>query len=185
QQPAADQGTDDPDEEIADEPEAGAPNDLACKPSSDQADHQNDQETFTRHRHWYPPDGFRRRPPVTRGYRPARRSIGTSSAVEVHQLVGEALLLLLVEARVERLGSIGELLHVGGTVAEKLRTAREVFDQVTGLLLRCPIGLRGDLPLGARLAGVTHRTLEAGPVLLLLRSEAQIGLDPRDAHVLL
>ena len=39
------------------------------------------------------------------------------------QFVGEPPLLLFVKALVERLRGIGELLHIGGALAEKLRVA--------------------------------------------------------------
>ena len=50
-QPAADEGADDSNEEIADDPEPGALHDLAGQPARNEADHQYDQETFTRHVH--------------------------------------------------------------------------------------------------------------------------------------
>jgi hypothetical protein len=51
QQPAADEGADDPNDDIRDDSEAGALYDLSRKPSSDKANQQNDEETFTRHMH--------------------------------------------------------------------------------------------------------------------------------------
>ena len=51
EKPAANEGTCDSDEEVADDPEAGPLHDLARQPSGNEADHQYDQETFTRHMH--------------------------------------------------------------------------------------------------------------------------------------
>jgi hypothetical protein len=48
---AANESISDSDEEFADNPESGALHDLARQPSGNQADHQYDQETFTRHMH--------------------------------------------------------------------------------------------------------------------------------------
>src|SRR4051794_31655575 len=49
--PAADESADDPDQEIADDAEPGALHDLACQPSGNEADQQDDQEAFTGHVH--------------------------------------------------------------------------------------------------------------------------------------
>jgi len=46
QQPVANEGADDPDEEVADESEAGASHDLARQPSGHEADQQYDKETL-------------------------------------------------------------------------------------------------------------------------------------------
>ena len=43
EKPAANEGTSDSDEEVADDPEAGALHDLAREPSGNEADHQYDQ----------------------------------------------------------------------------------------------------------------------------------------------
>jgi hypothetical protein len=51
QQPTADKGADDSNEEIAEDAEPGAAHDLAGQPSGNEADHQYDQETLTRHVH--------------------------------------------------------------------------------------------------------------------------------------
>ena len=50
-QPTTDEGAYDPNDEIADDPEPGALHDLAGQSSGNQADHQDDEETFTRHVH--------------------------------------------------------------------------------------------------------------------------------------
>jgi len=50
-QPTPDEGADDPDEEVADNPKAGALNNLTSKPSGNDADEQYDQKTFTRDVH--------------------------------------------------------------------------------------------------------------------------------------
>src|SRR5713226_2515168 len=49
QQPAADQGADDPDADVRDETEAGAAHDVSGKPPGNKTDKQNDEKTFTRH----------------------------------------------------------------------------------------------------------------------------------------
>ena len=51
QQPAANEGADDPNDDISDDSEAGALYDLPGKPSSREADDQNNDETFSRHMH--------------------------------------------------------------------------------------------------------------------------------------
>ena len=50
-QPAADEGADDADDEVADETEACALDDLSGQPSGNNADYQNNCESFTRHVH--------------------------------------------------------------------------------------------------------------------------------------
>ena len=50
-EPAANEGACDSYEEVADNPEAGALHDFAGQPSGNEADHQYDQEVFTRHVH--------------------------------------------------------------------------------------------------------------------------------------
>jgi hypothetical protein len=49
QQPPANEGSYDPDNEVTDEPKPGALHDLAGEPSCNESDHQYDKETFTRH----------------------------------------------------------------------------------------------------------------------------------------
>jgi hypothetical protein len=50
-EPTANEGTSDSDEKVADNPEPGALHNLTGQPSGNEADHQYDQETFTRHVH--------------------------------------------------------------------------------------------------------------------------------------
>jgi hypothetical protein len=50
-QPAADEGTDDSNDEVTDDAEPGASHYLAGKPSGNETNHQYDQETLTRHIH--------------------------------------------------------------------------------------------------------------------------------------
>jgi hypothetical protein len=47
-EPAANEGTCDSNEEVADDPETGTLHDLASQPSGNEADYQYDQQTFTR-----------------------------------------------------------------------------------------------------------------------------------------
>ena len=51
QQPVADEGADNADDEIADEAEAGPAHDFAGEPAGDEADQQDDQKTFVRQMH--------------------------------------------------------------------------------------------------------------------------------------
>src|SRR5437764_4322303 len=53
QQPIADKGTDDPDQEVAEDSEPGPPNDLAGQPARNDADEQDDQQTLVRQVHGY------------------------------------------------------------------------------------------------------------------------------------
>jgi hypothetical protein len=46
QQPVANEGANDPDEEVTDESEPGASHDLTRQPSGNEADHQYDKETL-------------------------------------------------------------------------------------------------------------------------------------------
>ena len=48
-EPTANEGTSDSNEKVADNPEPGALHNLTGQPSGNEADHQYDQETFTRH----------------------------------------------------------------------------------------------------------------------------------------
>jgi hypothetical protein len=50
-QPAAKESPNHPDNDIADKAEAGASHDLASEPSGNEADDQNDHETFSRYVH--------------------------------------------------------------------------------------------------------------------------------------
>jgi hypothetical protein len=52
QQPLADEGADDSDDEVTDDPKAGALHDLARQPSGHDTDYQYDKETFARHVHF-------------------------------------------------------------------------------------------------------------------------------------
>ena len=51
-EPTANEGTSDSDEKVADNPEPGALHNLTGQPSGNEADHQYDQEAFTRHVHF-------------------------------------------------------------------------------------------------------------------------------------
>ena len=54
QQPAAEEGTDDSDDEIADDPEPRALHDLTRKPPGKEADEHNDEKALARHVHFVP-----------------------------------------------------------------------------------------------------------------------------------
>jgi hypothetical protein len=51
QQPASEKGTQNSDEDVADESEAGPLDDLASEPAGNEADKQYDQQAFARHVH--------------------------------------------------------------------------------------------------------------------------------------
>lgn len=51
QQPVADEGANNADEQIADEPESAPAHDLAGRSAGNKADQQNDQQTFIREMH--------------------------------------------------------------------------------------------------------------------------------------
>jgi hypothetical protein len=49
QQPTADQGSNNSDTQVCNETVAGTANDMAANPPRDQADNQDDKDTFVRH----------------------------------------------------------------------------------------------------------------------------------------
>jgi hypothetical protein len=51
QQPASDQGTQQSDDKISDEPEAGSLHELACQPAGNETHKQDDQQALARHVH--------------------------------------------------------------------------------------------------------------------------------------
>jgi hypothetical protein len=53
QEPTANEGAHDSDEEVADKSEPRALHDLTGEPASNEADRQHDQQIFTRHVHLY------------------------------------------------------------------------------------------------------------------------------------
>ena len=53
QEPIADQRADNANAQIGDEAVTGAAHQVSGKPAGDQADHENNEETFTRHE-WLP-----------------------------------------------------------------------------------------------------------------------------------
>jgi hypothetical protein len=57
QEPAADKGAGNSDDEITDESEAGALHDLTCEPSGNEANQEYDQQAFARHVHLIRPKG--------------------------------------------------------------------------------------------------------------------------------
>jgi hypothetical protein len=103
--------------------------------------------------------------------------VNVTLAAQADQLVGEPPLLMFVEARIERLRGIGQLLHIRRALAEELRVALQILDDIVGFLLLPAFGSEGDQTISAVLANVAQGDLETGPVLLLLGREAQIGLD--------
>jgi hypothetical protein len=51
QQPTSEKGAEDPDEEVTKETKSGPAHDLTCQPAGNQADKQDDQQTFAGHIH--------------------------------------------------------------------------------------------------------------------------------------
>ncbi len=87
---------------------------------------------------------------------------------ETDHLVDEDLLLLVVEARIERLGGVGDAALIDRAVVEELGLVAHLLDDVVRW-----IALRAGDPqveaIGAVVAEIMHRAVEASPVLLLLR----------------
>jgi hypothetical protein len=76
------------------------------------------------------------------------RLIDAPLAAHSHQLVGETPLLLSIEARIDRLGGIGERLLIDGARGLKIGFLAHVFDDIDGLLLR-PSSVRAAISRSA------------------------------------
>jgi hypothetical protein len=75
------------------------------------------------------------------------------------------------------LGGVGERLAIDGALVQELSLVTQLFDDVDGSFLLCTVGLHGGLAIAVPLAHVAHGTLEARPILLLLRCQAQVCFD--------
>src|SRR3954447_17539205 len=101
------------------------------------------------------------RPPLDRV-----RSVESALMAQPHHLVDEGLLLLAVQARIERLGGVGDVALVGGAGVEKLRLVADLFDDV---VRRVALGARDAniQPLWAVVTQMVHRAVESAAMLLL------------------
>jgi hypothetical protein len=52
QQPTSDKGTQNPDNEVTNDPETGPAHDLTCQPARNETHKQYNQQAFTRHIHF-------------------------------------------------------------------------------------------------------------------------------------
>src|SRR5665213_2112112 len=109
-------------------------------------------------------------------------SVEPALVAEAHHLIDEDLLLLVVEARIKRLGGIRDIALIDGAVVEKLRLVAHLLDDV---VRPGALGARDAQvqAVGAIMAEIVHRTVEPRPALLLLRRQLQFLLDPFDVGV--
>jgi len=98
------------------------------------------------------------------------------------QLAGEALLLLIVEAYIQRLGGIGERLLIGGPLTQKSGFLAHLLDHVEGAFQLRAFSSQGDLEIGIPLTYVFDGGFDGGPILRLLRREAQVSFDTGSAR---
>ena len=91
------------------------------------------------------------------------------------QLSGEALLLLIVEAYIQRLGGIGERLLIGGSLTQKSGFLAHLFRSRRRTFPLSAFISQGDLEIGILLADVFHGAFDVGPILCLLWREAQVS----------
>src|SRR5262245_46956552 len=111
-----------------------------------------------------------------------RRSIQPALVAQPHHLVDEGLLLLVVEAREQRVGGVSHVALVEGAVVEELRLVAHLLDDVVGRIA-LGAGNAQVQPLSAVVAEIVHRAVEGAPVLLLIGREVQLLLDPLDIGV--
>ena len=91
----------------------------------------------------------------------------------------EAMLLRRVEALVERLGRIGELLECRTAALHRLRAHAETLDRILRLV---GAGARGEAVL-TLLGEIAQRALDGRPVLLLVGRQLEARMQRRDARV--
>src|SRR6185437_6014507 len=91
----------------------------------------------------------------------------------------EAMLLRLVEALVERLGRIGELLECRTAALHRLRAHAETLDRILRLV---GAGARGEAVL-TLLGEIAQRALDGRPVLLLVGRQLEARMQRGDARV--
>src|SRR5207237_821479 len=103
---------------------------------------------------------------------------------------GEAVLLAVVKALVERLRRIGELLQACGACRHRVGALAQPRDRIRPGLLRvvataARFAAGGTLldAVAAILGEIADRGFHGRPVLLLLGGELQSGLEARDASI--
>ena len=89
---------------------------------------------------------------------------------------------VVVQAGKQRLGSIGHVALIDGTVVEELGLVAHLLDNV---VRRVALGARDAQieAIGTIMSEIVHCTVESGPVLLLLGRQVQRFLDPFDIGV--
>jgi hypothetical protein len=105
-----------------------------------------------------------------------RGSIGAAITIPAEKCLGKAMLLLVVEAAVKRLGGVCELLPRIRFVDLPVSILTHFVDQIDAALLR---GVRispGNLLFGLLLPRIHHCCFKSRSILLLLCSETQVGL---------
>jgi hypothetical protein len=75
------------------------------------------------------------------------------------------------------LGGIRERLLIDGSLTQKSGFLAHLLDHVVGAFQLHAFTSQGCLEIGVPLADVFHSAFEAGPILLLLRHEAQVSFD--------
>jgi hypothetical protein len=93
------------------------------------------------------------------------------------QLAGKAPFLLIVEARIQRLCGIGERLLIDGSLTQESGFLAHLLDHIEGAFELRAFSSQGDLEIGIPLANVFHGAFDGGPILRLLRREAQVSFD--------
>jgi hypothetical protein len=108
---------------------------------------------------------------------------GAALVIYANQCFREAPLLLIIKARKEGLGGVGELLFIGGALAHIVSFLMHMVDDIDGtFLLRCVVVLR-VLAIRPGFSDVAHCALEAGPILFLVWGEAQVSPDARGLSI--
>src|SRR5260370_12624513 len=90
--------------------------------------------------------------------------------------------LLAVQACKQGLGRIGDVALIHRAIVEKLGLVAHLLDNIVG---RVALGARNSQvqTVGAVMAEIMHRAVEAGPMLLLLGRELQFIFDPLDVRI--
>jgi hypothetical protein len=99
--------------------------------------------------------------------------------IYAHQRFREAPLLLIIEACKERLSGISKFLLIGGALAHIISFPVHAVDDIDRAFLLRAIRSGRIFSIRPAFADVAHRTLESGPVLLLVWREAQVSPDTR------
>ena len=111
------------------------------------------------------------------GYSSILELIETSLTAQANHFFDEDRFLLCIQARKQRLGSIGDIPLIHRTVVEKLRFIAHLLDNIVrGVALR-PRNAKVQT-VGTVVAKVVHRAIEACPVPPLFRRELKLRFDP-------